>query len=53
LATFGRTVIYIEWRRQETQALWRGEPFGARSLGNLRRRITLRWILARFRSKQN
>jgi len=53
VATFGRTVIYIEWGRQETQALWRGEPFGARSLGNLRRRITLRWILASIRSKRN
>jgi len=27
VATFGRTVIYIEWGRQETQALWRGGTF--------------------------
>jgi hypothetical protein len=53
IATFGRTIIYIEWGRQGTQAVWNGEPFGERSLGNMRRRITLRWILARIRSKCN
>jgi len=41
VAPFGRTIIYIEWGRQETQALWRGETFGERSFENLRRRITL------------